>query len=115
MSNTLANQTVQGQALAANIPLSLTSEEIDHPEIVLMRFCEDNYLARMKTIFWEVVAIAASVDYDYIDEFTPREMLAFHNKVDLFLEAVYIILPRYEGHKKARGAAPPIFSTFPRD
>ena len=114
MSNTSTNQKSQGQLTAANTPLSLTPEEIDHPETVLIKFCEDNFLDRMKTIFWEVVAIAASVDYDNIDEFTPREMLAFHNKVDLFLEAVYIILPRYEGRKKDRKRIAVDISNFPK-
>ena|SRR5450432_1199832 len=114
MSNTLTNQTVQEQLLATNAPLSLTAEEIDHPETVLIKFCEDNYLDRMKTIFWEVVAIAASVDYDHIDEFTPREMLAFHNKVDRFLEAVYIIVPRYEGRKKDRKRGAVDISNLPK-
>jgi hypothetical protein len=45
--------------VAATLP-SLTPKEIDHPETVLTKFCEDNYLDRVKTIFWEIVAMAAS-------------------------------------------------------
>jgi hypothetical protein len=102
MSNQTSNQADQGKGLAKYIPHLLSSDEVEHPETVLIKFCEDNYLDRMKTIFWEVVSIAASIDYDYWEDFTPREMLAFHHKVDLFLEAAYVLSERYEQPKRNR-------------
>jgi len=102
MSNSSTNQAVQSPNLPTNKPHLLSSEEIEHPETIITSFCENNYLDRMKTIFWEVVSIAASTDYDYWEDFTPREMLAFYNKVDLFLEAAYLLCQKMEGNKKGR-------------
>ncbi len=102
MSIPVSSQPGKGEGLARYIPKLLSSDEVGQPETVLVKFCEDNYLDRMKTIFWEVVSVAASVDYDYWDEFTPREMLAFHYKVDFVLEAAFVLSGRYEESKKHR-------------
>src|ERR1700744_2686854 len=102
VSNPKFSQTGQRENPADYIPHLLSPDEVKHPEIVLLKFCEDNYLDRMKTIVWEVVSIAASVDYDYWGEFTPKEMLAFQHKVDLTLEAAFLLSDRYEQTIKHR-------------
>jgi len=102
VSNPIISQTWTGENPANYIPRLLSPDEVGQPETVLLRFCEDNYLDRMKTIFWEVVCIAASIEYDYWEHFTPKEMLAFQHKIDLVLEAVFLLSERYEETKKRR-------------
>jgi hypothetical protein len=63
MSKRTSNQTDQGKDFTNYIPRLLSPEEIAHPETVLLKFCEDNCLDRMKIIFWEIVSIAASIEY----------------------------------------------------
>jgi len=102
MSKQTSNQADQRRDLTIYIPHLLSAHEITHPVTVLLKFCEDNYLDRMKTIFWEVVSIAASIEYDYWEHFTPKEMLAFQHRIDLALEAAFLLSQRYEQTKKHR-------------
>jgi hypothetical protein len=114
MSELFTNRITNRRILANNTPLLLTTEEIENPENVLKQFCNDFHLDRMKDTFGEVVSLAMSVDYEDLNEFTPREMLTFFYKIDLFLEAIYILYQQYDDSKYTLRYGTIVIANIPR-
>ena len=73
-----------------HVPLRLTPEEIEHPELVVEGFFGTFCLAETRALFWDVVSKAICCSDEDLDGFSRNDMLAFYEEMEMLVEAAYV-------------------------